>query len=147
MADKAKLSLTQVLGTTAVGLLVLIMVLQLLLAAGILPVSMAWGGRYTVLTPALRFSSLIAITILCYFAYVIARRSGILGSTPPSIVIKVLSWLVTAYLVFNTVMNFTSKSQGERWIFGPVTLILVVLCVMISLSKIPEINVGVDKNE
>jgi hypothetical protein len=130
----------QILGYVAVGLLVLVMLLQLMLAAGILPITMAWGGRYTELTPALRFSSLIAIILLCYFAYVIARRSGILGSAPPSIVIKVLSWLVTAYLVFNTVMNFTSKSQGERWIFGPITLILVVLGVIISLSR-PETEV------
>ena len=133
--------LIHILGNAAVGLLVLVMLLQLLLAAGILPVTMAWGGRNTELTPSLRFSSLIAIIILCYFAYVIARRSGILGSEPPSIVIKVLSWLVTVYLVFNTVMNFTSKSQGERWIFGPITLILVVLCGMISLSK-PVIGEG-----
>ena len=131
----SNLALIQILGYAAVGLLVIVMILQLLLAAGILPITMAWGGRNTALTPALRFSSLIAIIILCYFAYVIARRSGILGSAPPSIVIKVLSWFVTAYLVFNTVMNFTSKSQGERWIFGPITLILVVLCLIISLSK------------
>ncbi len=135
MDRKTELSWIQTLGFIAVGLLVIVMVLQLLLAAGILPVTMAWGGRQTELTAALRFSSLIAIILLCYFAYVIARRSGILGAAPPSRLIRILSWLVTAYLIFNTVMNFTSRSAAERWIFGPITLALTVICAMISLSK------------
>ena len=135
MVEKSELNKIQILGFAAVMLLVIVMILQLLIAAAVLPVTMAWGGRNTVLTPTLRFSSLIAITILCYFAYVIARRSGILGKEPPSKLIQVLSWLVTAYLVFNTIMNFLSQSTGERWIFGPITLALVVLCTIISLSQ------------
>jgi hypothetical protein len=110
------------------------MVLQLLVAAGILPVTIAWGGRQTELTRTLQYSSLIAIVILCYFAYVIARRSGILGSRPPSPVINLLSWFVTIYLFFNAVMNFLSQSQAERWLFGPITLALVFICGTISLT-------------
>jgi len=113
------------------------MFLQLLLAAGILPVSMAWGGRSTELTPVMRLSSLIAIIILCYFTYMIARRSGILGTTPPSRLIKMVSWLVTVYLVFNTLMNFLSSSSAERWLFGPITLTLVVLTLIININKTP----------
>ncbi len=141
MTKSSEIPLIHFLGYLAVGLLVIVMVLQLLLAAGILPITMAWGGRQTELTPALRFSSLIAIVILCYFAYVIARRSGILGSTPPSIVIKALSWLVTVYLFFNTVMNFLSHSVAERWLFGPLSLALVFLCGTISLTD-PVVGSG-----
>ena len=137
MADSSKLSLISILGYISVGLFSIVMVLQLLLAAGILPVTMAWGGRYTELTLSLRMSSLIAVIILCYFAYVIARRSGILGTTPPSGLIKILSWLVTIYLVFNTLMNFLSHSQAEKWIFGPITLTLVVINLIINVIKSP----------
>lgn len=137
MVDSLKLSLINILGYISVGLFSIVMVLQLLLAAGILPVSMAWGGRSTELTPAMRLSSLIAIIILCYFTYMIARRSGILGTTPPSRLIKMVSWLVTVYLVFNTMMNFLSSSSAERWVFGPITLALVVLTLIININKSP----------
>ena len=137
MAKTTKLSKINILGYIAVSLFGIVMVVQLLLAAGILPVSMAWGGRHSELTLNLRLSSLIAIILLCYFAYMVARRSGILGTTPPSGLINFLSWAVTLYLVFNTVMNFLSSSQAEKWIFGPITLALVVITVLINLSKNP----------
>ena len=137
MAGSSKLSLINILGYISVGLFSIVMILQLLLAAGILPVSMAWGGRSTELTPVMRLSSLIAIIILCYFTYMIARRAGILGTTPPSRLINMGSWLVTVYLVFNTIMNFLSSSIAERWIFGPITLALVVLTLIINFNKSP----------
>ena len=59
MTQSSNQSLIQYFGYAAVVLLVIVMVLQLLLAAGILPVAMAWGGRYTELTFSLRMSSLI----------------------------------------------------------------------------------------
>ena len=137
MAESPILSKIQILGYIAVSLFGIVMVLQLLLAVGILPISMAWGGRHAELTLSLRLSSLIAIILLCYFAYMIARRSGILGTTPPSKLIKIVSWLVTVYLVFNTMMNFLSSSQAEKWIFGPITLALVVITVIININKNP----------
>ena len=137
MAGSSKLSSINLLGYISVGLFGIVMILQLMLAAGILPISMAWGGRHTELTLTLRLSSLIAIILLCYFAYMIARRSGIMGTTSPSKLINILSWFVTAYLVFNTVMNFSSSSQVEKWVFGPLTLALVVITFFINLMENP----------
>ncbi len=45
--------------------------LQLLLAAGILPITMAWGGREAVLTTNLRIASLFSAILLGFFAYVV----------------------------------------------------------------------------
>ncbi len=137
MPESKTLSIINKLGYIAVSLFGIVMVFQLLLAAGVLPVTMAWGGRQTELTLGLRLSSLISIILLCYFAYMIARRSGILGKTPSSKLINFLSWAVSLYLVFNTVMNFLSSSQAEKWIFGPITLALVVITVLINLNKNP----------
>jgi hypothetical protein len=137
LAGPSKLSSINILGYISVGLFSIVMILQLMLAAGLLPISMAWGGRHTELTLNLRLSSLIATIILCYFAYMIARRSGIMGSTPPSKLINILAWFVTAYLVFNTVMNFSSSSQVEKLVFGPLTLALVVITLIINLTENP----------
>jgi hypothetical protein len=57
------LSSTQLIVFTAnvaTLLFALVIVLQILLAAGILPVSMAWEGRQSKLTASLRISSIIA---------------------------------------------------------------------------------------
>lgn len=135
MPELANPGLIKNLGTAAVVLFAIVMILQLLLAAGVLPVSLAWGGRQSQLTPSLRLSSLAAVLILAGFAYVIARRSGILGSAPPSTLIRIMSWLITLYLALNTGMNFLSPSRGERWVFGPITLALVVLCSLISIYR------------
>lgn len=135
MIEESKSNLIKYLGYLTLVLLGLVMVLQLLLAAGVLPVSMAWGGRETELTPALRGSSLIAVLILGAFAYVIARRTDILGTTPPSLMIKIMSWLISGYLGLNMLGNFNSLSAGERWLFGPITLVLFISCLIISASK------------
>jgi hypothetical protein len=123
------------MGNLATILFALVIVLQILLAVGVLPITMAWGGRQSVLTPGFRLASLAAVVILASFAYVIRRRAGLLGQGPPSLLIKILSWIVTAYMVFNLLGNLTSPSLAEKLVFGPITLLLVVACALVSLSE------------
>jgi hypothetical protein len=72
---------------------------------------------------------------LALFAYVIRRRAGLLGDAPPSRTIKVLSWLIKAFLVLNTLGNLASQSSGERILFGTISLLLAVSCFFVSFSK------------
>jgi hypothetical protein len=119
----------------ATVLFVVVIILQLLLALGILPITMAWGGQQTELTPTWRVSSLVAMVILAFFAYIIRRRAGLIGHQPAGTSIKILSWLVTVYLLFNTVLNLASQSMGEKLLFGPITFVLVVACFIVSIAK------------
>ena len=128
-------STVRFMGNLATVLFAVVIVLQLLLAAGILPVTMAWGGQQSVLTTGLRFASLAAVVILASCAYVIRRRAGLLGDQPPSMWIKILAWLITAYMALNTLGNLASPSLAEKLVFGPITLLLVVSCAVVSLSK------------
>jgi hypothetical protein len=129
------------MGNLATVLFAVVIVLQLLLAAGILPITMAWGGGQSELTPGLRLASLGAVVILAGFAYVIRRRAGLLregspAAGQPSALIKVLSWVVvTAFLVLNTLGNLASPSMAETLVFGAITIVLVVACAIVSLSK------------
>lgn len=90
MSTLSKPSLNRIAGIMAVVLFGVVIIL-LLLAAGILPVSMAWGGRRTVLTTGLRFASLGAAVVLACFAFVISRWANLVGQIPPSTLIKVTS--------------------------------------------------------
>ncbi|MCB8960203.1 MAG: hypothetical protein H6651_07800 [Ardenticatenales bacterium] len=112
----------------------LVMVAQLLLAAGVLPISMAWGGRQTVLTPGLRLASIAAILFLGLFIYIIRFRAGLLGDVALPTSIRALAWVVTGFMALNTLGNFASRSMGERLLFGPVTLLLTAACLVVAMS-------------
>ncbi len=111
------------------------MLLQLLLALGILPSTMAWGGTQPELTPSLRLTSLVAIVVLGVFAYVIRRRAGLVGLLPVPRWVKVLAWVITAYLALNTLGNLVSPSLAEKAVFGPIALILTLACLVVALAQ------------
>jgi hypothetical protein len=126
---------TRIAANVATAAFAAAMLVQLLLAAGVIPSSMAWGGTQPVLTAQLRVASLVAAVILGLCAYLIRRRAGLAGSRPVSTPVKVLAWIVTGYMVFNTLANFASPSFVERAIFGPLTLLLAVACLLVALSN------------
>ena len=138
MSASTNRSAASIAGNLATALFAVIIVLQLLLAAGILPVSMAWGGQQSTLTSGLKIASLAAVAILALFAYVIRRHAGLFSNAAPSRMINVLSWVITAFLLLNTVGNLASQSSGERILFGPISLLLAVSCFVVSFSK-PQI--------
>jgi hypothetical protein len=119
-------------------LFAVVIVLQILLAAGILPVSMAWGGRQSQLTASLRIANLLAAVLLGVFIYVIRYRAGLVVEMPIPMAIKVISWIITVFMAFNTLGNFASSSDGEKLIFGPITLLLTVACLVVSASKVDK---------
>ena len=133
------LSNTQLIGTTAnvaTLLFAVVIVLQILLAAGILPVSMAWGGRQSKLSASLRISSIIAAILLGVFIFVIRYRAGLVGNLPVPVVIMVASWIITAFMAVNTLGNLASLSTKERVVFGPITSLLTLACLLISASSL-----------
>jgi hypothetical protein len=135
------LSNTPFIHTTAniaTFLFVVVIVLQIFLAAGILPISMAWGGRQSQLTDSFRIASIIAAVLLGAFIYVIRYRAGLVGNVPIPGFIKVVSWIITVFMAFNTLGNIASSSTKEKLLFGPVTFILTVACLLVSASS-PEI--------
>jgi hypothetical protein len=133
------LSNTQLIVATAnlaTLLFAVVIVLQILLAAGILPVSMAWGGRQSTLTSSLRISSIIAAILLGAFIFVIRYRAGLVGSGPIPAVIIVASWIITVFMAFNTLGNLASLSTKEKVVFGPITALLTLACLLISASRL-----------
>jgi hypothetical protein len=115
-------------------------VVQLLVAAGIIPISILWGGRQPELTPSLRVTSVVAAIILGVFIYIIRYRAGLVGSMPQPAIIRVSAWVVTGYMVLNTLGNFASVSNVERFLFGPMTIVMAVTCLIVAASRIGKAN-------
>jgi len=125
----------RIAGNAATVLYALTIILQLLLASGILPITMAWGGREPVLTATLRIASLASAALLLFFIYVIRRRAGLIRDASITLIIKVLSWLITAFSALNFLGILASLSSGEKILFGPISFLLLVACILVSLSK------------
>jgi hypothetical protein len=128
-------SIVRISANIATFLFGVVILIQLLLAAGVFPITMAWGGRHEVLTPGLRIASVIAAIILGLFAYIIRHRAGLMGAESISVWIKVLAWIVTSFMAFNTFTNLMSQSTNEKMVFVPITSILTILCFVVSLSR------------
>lgn len=103
---------------------------QVLVALGVVPITMAWGGTQSMLTTPLRLASLLAALVMGLLAYVIRRRVG----THPPVPMKVLAWVITALLALNAAGNFVSRSRGEAVLMGPLTLVLAVSCLLVAAS-------------
>ena len=50
-------------------------------------------------------------------------------------IIKVLSWLITAFSVLNFLGILDSLSSREKILFAPISFLLLVACILVSLSK------------
>lgn len=123
----------------AAGLLLGVMaVFQLALALGVGWGSFAYGGRAVrddgTLLPAYRVSSVIAVFVLVLCAGVILTRGGVIGTSGDSTVVTVLSWVVVVLMAINTPMNLMGKHWIEKYLFGGITIALVVLCSIVALA-------------
>uniref|UniRef100_A0A7S3L6W9 Uncharacterized protein n=1 Tax=Amphora coffeiformis TaxID=265554 RepID=A0A7S3L6W9_9STRA len=117
----------------AVTLFLFMAVLQVEIAAGLLPVTIVWGGSQSQPTWQTSLASLVAAGLLMGMAWVIHRR---VQPTPPVVGIRVTSWIITAYMVLNTVGNALSTNVIEQYIFGTLTTALAVSCCVVSCSSV-----------
>jgi hypothetical protein len=136
MSIFSKTSVVHAAANLASLLLLVTIIMQILLALGILPISMAWGGRQAELTPGLRLASLAAVVVLGLFMFIIRRRAGLIGKLPAPLSIVILTWVVTAFLALNTLGNLTSQSTSEMIIFGSITFLLTLASFIVAASKL-----------
>jgi hypothetical protein len=111
---------------------------QVALALGVRWGAFAFGGRAVrddgTLPPAYRFASAVAAVVLAIFAGVILTRGGVIGTSGDSTWVTVMSWVIVAFMAINTLMNFMGKHRIERYVFGGITVVLVVLCSIVAVA-------------
>jgi hypothetical protein len=111
---------------------------QLALALGAPWGAHVYGGRAVeddgTLPGKWRASSAAGSVILLLFAWVMLARGGVIETSLDETLLTVLAWMVVAYMAINAAMNFSSKDSLERWLFGSVTVALVVLCSIVAAA-------------
>lgn len=122
----------------AAGLLI-VAVFQTALALGAPFGAAAQGGTNPGQLPdALRLVSGVGgIVWLC--ATVIVLATGGWALVPlPAAVTRVATWVLVGLLAVGALMNVASSSPWERFGWGPFTLVLFVLCVVLAKSAPPR---------
>jgi hypothetical protein len=94
----------------------------------------AWGGAHTYLPTGLRIASAFAVAVWVLAALIILARAGFQVSPLPPAFVQWGAWILVGVLPLGAIMNFASPSSWERFLWGPVALILAALCLLIARS-------------
>jgi hypothetical protein len=108
-------------------------IFQLLLAAGARFGAAAWGGTTEGQLPTgLRIGSAISIVVYAVAAALILRRAGFRVRWVSHAVARIGSWVLVVLLTLGALANFLSQSPWERFLLGPVTVVLAGLCLVVA---------------
>jgi hypothetical protein len=115
----------------AIGFTALAM-FQLALALGAPLGHAAWGGAYVELPVGLRIASAFVVGVWIFAALMVLRGVGFRISPLRPAIARRGTWVLVGVLLLGALMNFASRSNWERFGWGPVALILAVLCFMVA---------------
>jgi hypothetical protein len=127
------MALARIFALLATLILSLVALLQLLLAAGAPLGRLAWGGEHRVLPAKLRLGSVAAVPLLLLAAWAILARVDLVLPGTDVALVPVGTWIFGGLFVLNTLGNLASKSQVERIVMTPLTLILAACFIAVSL--------------
>jgi hypothetical protein len=105
----------------------------------------AWGGTYVQLPLGFRIASALAVGVWVLAALIVLGRAGFQVSPLPSALARWGTWILVGVLPLGALMNFASPSSWERFLWGPVALILAVLCLILARGATPLPRSGIDR--
>lgn len=115
-----------------------IIAFQIALAAGAPWGAYAMGGAFPgQFPPELRVAAVVQAVILAALALVVLARAGI-AMPRWSRSSRWLIWVVVVFSALSLVLNLITPSAGERLIWAPVALVMLVISVVVARSKLAE---------
>jgi hypothetical protein len=110
-------------------------VFHVLLLLGVLPASIAWGGRADDSSQSFLVLELVGLTVIAFFAIIVAAKIGYLKVGRFRQIVRAGSWVVFGYFTLNILANLASMSGLERAIFTPVSVVLSLLAFRLAIEK------------
>lgn len=117
----------------AVGFLA-IAAFQAALAVGAPLGRAAWGGATAELPPRLRIASAVAVVIWLLAATIVLGRVGAQVVPLAAPVLLWGTWILVALSALGAMVNFASSSPWERFLWGPLAVVLGLLTLVVALS-------------
>jgi hypothetical protein len=111
-----------------------IAVFQAALAAGADLGHAAWGGAEAELTTGQRIGSGIAVVLWTIAALIVLGRAGVWERATRARVFSWGTWFFSVMTALSALPQFASESRWENLIWGPLALVLAVLCTTVALG-------------
>jgi hypothetical protein len=93
----------------------------------------AWGGEHAELSTAQRIGSAVAVIVWAAAILIVLGRAGLWARGPRlALVFRWGTWFLAAVSVLAALVNFASQSRLENFIFGPLALVLALLCTLVA---------------
>jgi hypothetical protein len=92
----------------------------------------AWGGSHVRLPVGFRFASAVAVAFWLLASLIVLGRASFELSPLPYSFVRWAIWILVVLLPVGALMNFASRSAWERFLWGPVALILAGLCFVVA---------------
>jgi hypothetical protein len=108
---------------------------QIALAVGVPWGAYAMGGAFPgQFPPALRIAALVQAMLLAALAAIVMARAGLIlnGWSRRA---HWLVWIVVAFTAVGLVLNVITSSGGERAIWAPVTLLLLLSSMIVAIKS------------
>jgi hypothetical protein len=109
-----------------------IAIFQLALAAGAPWGHAAWGGANAHLSTAQRSASAAAVVFYAAAALIVLGRAGMLRARGNAALFRWGIWFLAVAMAIGALPNFASQRRWENFIFGPLALVLAILCVVVA---------------
>jgi hypothetical protein len=74
----------------------------------------------------------VAVGVWVLATLIVLGRAGFRVSPLPSGVVRWGTWVLVGLLLLGALMNFVSPSRWERFLWGPVALVLAGLCLVVA---------------
>ena len=124
-----------VLATIGFGI---IAIFQTALAAGAPLGHAAWGGESAELSTGQRIGSVISVVVWTCAAVVVLGRAGFWARASTTRLFRWGTWFFACITAISAIVNLASQSRWENFIWGPIALILAVLCVTVARSTVSD---------
>ena len=111
-----------------------IAIFQLALAAGAPWGHAVWGGANAHLSTAQRSASAAAGVFYAAAALIVLGRAGMLRARGNAALFRWGTWFLAVAMAIGALPNFLSQSRWENFIFGPLALVLAILCIVVARS-------------
>ena len=120
-------------GIVAAGLFIAFAGFQTALALGAPWGEHVWGSAFSAeLPPGMRVASAFAAVILIGMAAIVLARAGVIRRLSRMRFLTGSTWAIAAYMTLNTLGNFASESNIERYVFGRATFVMAILTAYVA---------------
>lgn len=123
-------------GRILLVIMALFAVLHVLVLTGLFPSDMVWGGLADSSPNQLIIMETIALFFTLVFLLIVGIKTGFfLRKYRHTRIVRIGIWIVFAYFILNTVGNFLGETEVEKYIFGPLTILMAILSLLVALRK------------